>query len=366
MLILDPHAAPEPLTQLDPAQFETIAILKKTASAGRLLAELKGISASIPNQSILINTLALQEAKDSSEIESIVTTQDELFRDNLFPELSGSSSAKEVRRYVEALNVGFGLVRSQGLLTGRHIQEIQSVLKRDTAGYRRLPGTALKNTRGETVYTPPQDPAVILALMSDLERFINEAGVFDADPLVKMALIHHQFESIHPFYDGNGRTGRVINVLYLVQQGLLDIPILYLSRHLVRTKPEYYRLLQGVRDGGGWEEWTLYMLTAVEETARWTIGIVSAIQAALLDYKHRIRAAHKFYSQDLINSLFMHPYTKIEFIARDMAVSRLTAAKYLDALTESGFVEKKRLGRSNYYVNLALYRLLAVDEKASA
>lgn len=354
----------EPLTRLNPARFETTAILKKTASASRLLAELKGVSASIPNQNILINTLALQEAKDSSEIESIITTQDELFRVSLFPEIEGNAAAKEVRRYVQALNAGFDLVRTQGLLTGRHIQQIQFVLKGDTAGYRKLPGTALKNTRGETVYTPPQDPAVILDLMSDLERFINDPDVFDADPLIKMALIHHQFESIHPFYDGNGRTGRVINVLYLVQQGLLGIPILYLSCHLVRTKPEYYRLLQGVRDQNGWEDWTLYMLTAVEETARWTIGVVSAIQAALLDYKHRIRADHKFYSQDLINSLFMHPYTKIDFVAHDINVSRLTASKYLEALTDGGFLEKRRLGRSNYYINTALYGLLAQDEAA--
>ena len=354
-----------PLTDLDPRRFETTAILKKTASAGRLLAELKGVSASIPNQAVLINTLALQEAKDSSEIESIVTTQDELFRENLFPEMEGSASAKEVRRYVQALSIGFDRVQSQGILTNRTILEVQAVLEQNTAGFRRLPGTALKNTLGETVYTPPQDPRKILALMSDLEQFINSPEVFEADPLVKMALIHHQFESIHPFYDGNGRTGRILNVLYLVQQGLLDIPILYLSRFLVRTKPEYYRLLQGVRDGKGWEEWTLYLLTAVEETARQTLNIAGGIQAALLDYKHRIRAGYKFYSQDLINNLFMHPYTKIEFVEQDLAVSRLTASKYLDTLADGGFLEKKRLGRSNYYVNAALYRLLTENEGAS-
>ena len=330
---------PQPLTCLDAARFETTAILKKTASAGRLLAELKGVSASIPNQSILINTLALQEAKDSSEIESIITTQDELFRETLFPEEDGNAAAKEVRRYAQALRVGFGLVGSQGLLTSRHILEIQAVLEQNTAGYRKLPGTALKNTLGETVYTPPQDPALILDLMTDLEMFMNDPDVFDADPLIKMALVHHQFESIHPFYDGNGRTGRILNVLYLVHQGLLDIPILYLSRYLVRTKPEYYRLLQGVRERDGWEDWTLYMLTAVEETARQTIEIVSGIQAALLDYKRRIRAGYKFYSQDLINNLFMHPYTKIEFVEQDMSVSRLTASRYLEALT------RRRLSR---------------------
>ena len=197
-----------PLTHLDPARFETTAILKKTAAAGRLLAELKGVSASIPNQAILINTLALQEAKDSSEIESIITTQDALFRETLFPELD-DGAAKEVRRYAQALHVGFGLVRSQGLLTNRSLLEIQAVLEQNAAGFRKLPGTALKNGRGETVYTPPQELETILSLMADLETFINDPTVFDADPLIKMALIHHQFESIHPFYDGNGRTGRI-------------------------------------------------------------------------------------------------------------------------------------------------------------
>ena len=352
-----------PLTALDPRRFETTAILKKTASAGRLLAELKGVSASILNQAILINTLALQEAKDSSEIESIVTTQDELFRDGLFPESDGgSASAKEVRRYVQALGTGFALVQSQSLLTTRTILEIQAVLEQNTAGYRKLPGTALKNNFGETVYTPPQNPSEILGLMADLERFVNDPDVFEADPLVKMALMHHQFESIHPFYDGNGRTGRILNVLYLVQQGLLDSPILYLSRFLVRTKSDYYRLLQGVHGGEGWEDWTLYMLTAVEETARESLKTVSGIQAALLDYKRRIRTEYKFYSQDLINNLFMHPYTKIEFVEQELKVSRLTASKYLEALTDGGFLEKRRSGRANYYINTALYQLLTQDE----
>lgn len=352
-----------PLTSLDSARFETKAILKKVASAGRLLAELKGVSASIPNQAILINALSLQEAKDSSEIESIVTTQDELFRDSLFPDLDSSAAAKEVRRYGQALRVGFDLVQSQGLLTNNHILEIQATLEQNSAGFRKLPGTALKNNRGETVYTPPQDPAEILALMADLEIFINDPVVFEADPLVKMAILHHQFESIHPFYDGNGRTGRILNVLYLVQQELLDIPILYLSRSLVRTKPEYYRLLQGVRDRTGWEDWTLYLLAAVEETARQSIVTVAQIQSALLDYKRRIRDNYKFYSQDLINHLFMHPYTKTEFVEQDLLVSRVTATKYLEALTAGGFLEKKRLGRSNYYINVALYDLLTADEE---
>lgn len=347
-----------PLESLNPARFDTAPILKRLASASRALAELKGVAASIPNQGILINTLGLQEAKDSSEIENIVTTHDELFKDDVLPEAFANPAAKEVLRYRQALHLGYRLVRETGLITANHIVDIQGELERNNAGFRKLPGTALKTGAGETVYTPPQDPAEIIALMSDLERFINDGERFPADPLIRMALIHHQFESIHPFYDGNGRTGRIMNVLYLVKQGLLDIPVLYLSSHIVRTKADYYRLLQSVREQDQWEEWVLYMLQAVETTAQQTLGTVLAIKDALFDYKHRIRAGHRFYSQDLINNLFIHPYTKIDFIQRDLQVSRLTATKYLEALVEGGFLLKQRQGRSNYYINVALNRIL--------
>ena len=357
----------QPLTRLQSAAFETPAVLKKTATAGRQLAELKGLAASMPNQAILINTLGLQEAKDSSAIENIVTTHDELFRSATYPDLFASPAAKEVRHYVQALRVGYGLVAKTGLLTANHMVEIQTELEQNNAGFRKLPGTALKTPSGAVVYTPPQDPAQIVALMSDLERFINDDSAFEADPLIKMAVVHHQFESIHPFYDGNGRTGRIVNVLYLVNKGLLDIPVLYLSSQIMRSKPDYYRLLQAVREQGDsaavWQEWVLYMLAAVETTAQQTIRTVTDIKAALLDYKHRIRSACKFYSQDLINNLFMHPYTKIEFVERDLKVSRLTATKYLDALAGAGFVQKMKVGRSNYYVNLALNAILTGVEQ---
>lgn len=350
-----------PLQTLDPTRFETSAILKKLNSTSRVLAELKGVASSIPHQGILINTLGMQEAKDSSAIENIVTTHDDLFRDDAFPESGDSLAAKEVLRYRQALHIGFSSVRMKGLLTSNQIIEIQSELERNNAGLRRLPGTTLKDGMGRVVYTPPQSADEIIRLMSELEQFINDDDCFDADPLVKMALIHHQFESIHPFYDGNGRTGRtgrIINVLYLLKCGLLDIPVLYLSRYIVRHKAEYYRLLQAVRDQGCWEDWVLFMLSAVEDTARQTIDTVQAIKQALMDYKHRIRAEHKFYSQDLINNLFTHPYTKIEFVMQDLEVSRLTATRYLDKLAETGFVEKRKIGRSNYYINLALNAIL--------
>lgn len=346
------------LEHLNAERFDTPAILKKLASSSRQLAELKGIAASIPNQGILINTLGLQEAKDSSEIENIVTTHDELFKDDVLPEAFANPAAKEVLRYRQALRLGFDQVHQTGLITANHIIEIQAELERNNAGFRKLPGTALKNAGGETVYTPPQEPAEIVALMGNLERFINDPDCFAADPLIKMALIHHQFESIHPFYDGNGRTGRILNVLYLVKEGLLDVPVLYLSSHIVRTKSDYYHLLQTVRDNDNWEDWVLYMLEAVEQTAGHTIATIHAIKTALFDYKHRIRASYKFYSQDLINNLFTHPYTKIEFVQRDLKVSRLTATKYMEALADDGFVQKHKVGRSNYYINIALNDIL--------
>lgn len=350
-----------PLTDLNPARFDHPDILKGVAAASRQLAELKGVIASMPHAGILINVLGMQEAKDSSAIENIVTTHDELFRDAAFPEEGESAAAKEVLRYRQALKVGFDAVSASGLLTVNHILKVQQELERNDAGFRTVPGTVLKDNTGRTVYTPPR-PDAILHLMTDLERFINDPGAFPADPLIRMALIHHQFESIHPFYDGNGRTGRIVNVLYLLTQRLLDIPVLYMSRHIVRTKSDYYRLLQAVRERDTWEEWVTYMLAAVETTARDGIATVTAIREALLATKHRIRSEHrKIYSQDLINSLFTHPYTKIQFIERDLDVSRITAAKYLDLLAADGILAKQRVGRANYYINLPLTAILTAD-----
>jgi Fic family protein len=347
-----------PLESLESARFDTPAILKKLAQSSRLLAELKGVAASIPNQGVLINTLGLQEAKDSSEIENIVTTHDELFKNDLMPDSVDGSAAKEVLRYRQALRVGFKQVIETDLLTSNHILLIQAELERNNAGFRKLPGTSLKNSQGEVVYEPPQDPDEIVRLMNQLECFINDSSLYSVDPLIKMALIHHQFESIHPFYDGNGRTGRIINVIYLVKERLLNIPVLYLSNYIVRNKSEYYRLLQAVRDDDAWENWVIYMLEAVRDTSEQTIKKIYQIKGALYDYKHRIREKYKFYSQDLINNLFAHPYTKIEYVMRDLNVSRLTATRYLDALAEDGFLEKRKVGRINYYINIALNQIL--------
>lgn len=347
------------LDALTASRFDTAPILKQVGKAARQLAELKGVARSIPNQSILINTLGLQEAKDSSAIESIVTTHDQLYRGDAHLEAITDPAAKEVLRYRTALYVGHQAVQTSGLLSIKHVLEIQQELEGNSAGFRKLPGTKLEDkATNRVVYTPPQDHATIVALMSNLEKFINDDSTFEADPLVKMAILHHQFESIHPFYDGNGRTGRILNVLYLVLKGLLDIPVLYLSRYIVKTKPEYYRLLQDVRDRDTWEEWVMYMLIGIEHTARDAIGVIEAISGALLNTKHRIREGYRFYSQDLINNLFTHPYTKIQFVQRDLKVSRLTATKYLDQLAAGGFLKKQRIGRTNYYINVALLEIL--------
>ena len=352
-----------PLTALDARRFERADILKRLNGASRALAELKGVAASIPNQNILINTLTLQEARDSSAIENIVTTQDDLYRDD-DPSAASGTAIKEVLRYRQALRAGFAQVRDSGLLTLNTVLEIQQQLECNRAGFRKLPGTALRDGEGRLVYEPPQDANEVLRLMRELERFLHDDPAFPADPLVKMALIHHQFESIHPFYDGNGRTGRILNVLYLVKEGLLDIPVLYLSRHIVRSKPDYYRLLQAVRGADAWEDWVLYMLDAVASTAVETVATIRGIQQLLQATKQRVRVDYRFYSQNLINNLFNHPYTRVEFLQRDLGVSRLTATKYLDRLAADGVLEKTRLGRNNYYINRPLFALLSSGEAA--
>ena len=358
-----------------PGLEETPAVLRALAQAHRHLAELKGRAASIPNQGILIDTLAMQEAKASSEIENIVTTQDELFQARAFPENPSSPAAKEVARYADALRHGFGEQRRLGgLLTTTMIITMFQMLKRTDGGFRATPGTALKNDQtGAMVYVPPQDANAIVAHMNALEIFINDdetgedgigqdgggaRGHGELDPLVRMAIIHHQVESIHPFPDGNGRLGRIINVLYLTRTGLLDIPILYLSRFITSRKADYYRLLQSVRDTGDWEPWLLYMLRGVAETAQETLRLIEAIHGLMADFKQRLRADHaRIYSQDLLNNLFRHPYTRIDYVQTELTVSRPTATKYLDELAEGGLLTKHRIGRNTYYINERLVAL---------
>lgn len=355
-----------------PYDLETKAVLKQVNLANKKLAELKGVAQTIPNEVILLSTLTLQEAKDSSAVENIVTTQDDLYKADLDLKQSIiSASAKEVLNYREAIIHGFNIVREHRMLTNNHIKDIQAYLEHNSAGFRSVPGTTLRRNDGTVVYTPPE-PDMINAQMENLESFINDDSLSDQDPLIKMAIIHHQFESIHPFYDGNGRTGRIINILYLVITGLLDLPILYLSRYITHNKIEYYRLIQAIRDAGEnnakqWEDWVLFMLKGVEKTAEETIRLVKGIGDLMNKYKNILRQVFgNRYKHELLNNLFFHPYTKIEFVERDMMVLRKTATKYLNMIVNTGLLHKVKIGKTNYYINTALVELFINRAKAIA
>lgn len=347
-----------PLPLPDTSLLDTREVWVALKDAHRQLAELKGLCESLPNQGILLDTLTIQEAKDSSEIENIITTHDQLFASQ--PGAAVTPAAKEVRHYVSALRVGYEAVRASGLIRLDTILSVQAELEQNRAGLRKLPGTVLRNeASGRVIYEPPQDAAEVEKLMGNLVDFIH-AEDDGLDPLLRMAIAHHQFESIHPFYDGNGRTGRILNQLILQREGLLDLPVLYLSRYITTTKPDYYRLLQSVREEGRWTEWCLYMVRGVGVTSRSAIGLVKSLRELMLATKRSLRErVPKLYSQDLLNNLFRHPYTKIEFVERELDVSRITAAKYLDRLTSEGFVTKRKIGKSNFYINGPLFDLLS-------
>lgn len=330
--------------------------------AHRRLAELKGVAPLLPNQDILLNTLALQEAKDSSALENIITSHDELFKQELDIPQFNNAAAKEVGRYSEALKLGYERILSNRQLTLDDLIAIQAalVIGEPGPGIRTRPGTKVVNrATGEVVHTPPQDYDQIVELLEMLLVFYNQATDQSYDPLIRMALIHHQFEKIHPFYDGNGRTGRIINLLYLVQHGLLDLPILYLSRYIVRNKPAYLAHFRADQADDNWEAWLNFMLHGVELTATETIETIHGLRNLMVDYQERIKAQlPKIYSLDLLNTLFKHPYTKIDFVIRDVRVRRAAAARYLDALASEGFLEKQKLWRSSYYINQPLFELL--------
>lgn len=350
--------------------FDTTPILKKLITAHRELALLNGICGSLPNQAVLVHTLALQEAKDSSEIENIITTHADIYTAIANPEFNDVKPAtKEVLHYVDAIMRGFHSYKQKGVLSLGCIEEIQAAIELNNAGLRKLPGTALVNDRtNEIVYEPPM-PNEIPELMDNFLLFFNDDSAWTADPLVKMAILHYQFESIHPFYDGNGRTGRILNIIYLLHEGLLDYPVLYLSRYININKGLYYRYLQSVRVQGSreqWEGYVLFMLDGIIRTSRLTSALITSLRNMMEEYKHRIRDSHpSFYSQDLINTLFSYPYTRISILKDRLGVSYLTARKYLDALVEDNLLDKIRLGRDSYYVNVSMMRLLADSDTDS-
>ena len=329
-------------------------IQKALVLAHRCLAELKGIVHTIPNQKILLLNLTLQEAKDSSAIENIITTQDSMYKYKIQSDLTNTAN-KEVYGYSSALEICYEKVKNENGISRNTILQIQRFIEPKKAGFRKVPGTILKDeATKQTVYTPPS-PEKIPELMSQLEKFMNTNSM---DPLIKMAVIHHWFESIHPFYDGNGRTGRVINILYLIVKGLLESPILYLSRYILHNRSDYYKLLKQVREQEKWENWILYILKGVSAISKDTIQLVKEIDELFKEYKNIIRTNHKFYSHDLINNIFTYPYTKVKLLQKDMKISRATAVRYLDALAVSGMLKKSKIGKENYYINTKLFNLL--------
>ena len=338
-------------------EVETKEILRLAAKTSASLGELKGICKIIPNEQILLNLLPLQEAKSSSEIENIFTTQDDLHIARIDKRLQ-TPATKEVQSYVGALMYGFSQVSSSQQLNNKTIIDIQKKLLNTNHSFRIKKGTVIGREDGSVIYIPPQDNKHILDLMGNLEQFINDNSFSEYDPLIKMAIIHHQFETIHPFYDGNGRVGRIINILYLYKQGYLDLPILYLSRYIIRQKNEYYRLLQEVRDKHNWQDWIVFILKGIFFTSIETIHFISRIKILMEHYKKTIRLKlPQIYSQDLIDALFKYPYTKISFISKDLNKSRITVTKYLDKLTEYNLLKKVSKGRTNYYFNNSLIDL---------
>jgi len=338
---------------------ETINILRQATKAAAALAELKGIAKIIPNQTMLVNAIVLQEAKDSSEIENIITTQDELYKAIAIDKPNISDSTKEVVNYRKAIFLGFNLIEKQGFLSINDIIRIQQVLVGNSAGIRNLPGTVLKNSNsGEVVYTPPQDEIEIKDLLSNFINHFNQAEQ-SLSPLINLAVFHYQFESIHPFYDGNGRTGRILNILYLIMNKLIDIPILYLSSYIIENKSEYYKLLQRTNATDEWEEWILFILKAIENTAIKTIEKINAIRKSLDTTIEKVQLnAPKIYRKELVELLFEQPYAKIDFVVNKLQVERKAASRYLKELERIGILNSQKIGRETLYINIELVEIL--------
>ena len=338
------------------AEIETAVVLKKAISASRAMAELKGMAERMPNQAMLIDSLVLQEARASSEIENILTTNDEIFKAASDDALPASPEAKEVLRYRQALNHGFREIKTRPLATGLFV-EIAQLIKETQFDIRRTPGTRIANGKGETIYTPPEGNTVIRDKLRELENFMHADDGLDA--LVKMALMHYQFEAIHPFPDGNGRTGRILNILYLVDKGLLNLPVLYLSRYIIDNKAAYYEGLRRVTEEGAWQDWVLYMLDAIEQTSVRTQQQITDILALMETVRQEVqREAPGIYSMDLIEQIFRQPYCKIQFLERAGLGTRQTCAKYLRELEKLGVLAGQKIGREVYFINSRLFTLL--------
>lgn len=360
-MTFDPKIPYNDLPPLPPkVDVETRTILKQTIAARSALAELKGLGTTIPNQALLVDSLILQEARASSEIENIITTNDALFRAFTAKTKQIDPATKEVLRYREALWKGYNTLKKRPILSTNLFVELVQTIKEHTGGIRRIPGTAVANAAtGKVLYTPPEGETLIRDHLKHMEEFIHARD--DMDPLVKLALVHYQFEAIHPFPDGNGRTGRIINILFLIQQGLLDLPVLYLSKSIIERKNDYYRLLRQVTEKDSWEPWILFMLKAVEETAVFTRERILAIRTLMNETmetaKEKLPA--RVYSKELIETIFRQPYTKGQFLVDTGIAQRKTAAEYLRALEKVGILKSTKLGKETLYLNKGLYDLLS-------
>lgn len=353
--------APHNLAKLPPdrEKVETIDVLRSANKAALAIAELKGIAQTIPNQNMLVNAVVLQEAKDSSEIENIITSTDELYEALASNKSQSKSEIKEVVNYRRSIFIGYEIIQNQGFLRVNDIINIQQDLIENNAGIRSTPGTVLKNDKtGEIVYTPPQDKAEIQELLTNFIKHFNENET-ELSPLINLAILHYQFESIHPFYDGNGRTGRILNILYLILNNLLEIPILYLSSYIIKNKGEYYKRLNAVNKNEEWENWILYMLKAIEVTSKQTIKQIQSIRELLYNTIIEVKEkAPKIYSKELVENIFEQPYTKIEYITNKLGVERKAASRYLRKLKEIGILESKKVGKEIIYINKGLITLL--------
>ncbi|MFA6262289.1 MAG: Fic family protein [Bacteroidia bacterium] len=347
------------LPLLPPKLTLTPKVYNKAIQANKALAELKGMTGLIPNPVIILDSLVLREARDSSAIENIVTTQDELYKAYSVGNTDLNAAVKEVLNYKQAMWLGYELIKKKKLITTRELMKIQECLMGNNAGIRNQPGTALKQVRtGKVIYTPPFGKDIIQDKLKNLEEYINGTNE-DMDPLIRMGIMHYQFESIHPFYDGNGRTGRILNVLYLIHEGLLELPILYLSSFIIKQKKQYYKGLNNVRQNRNWEEWIVYMLESVAYSATDTIKTIRGIKLLLEKTIEKVKLKRpKIYSKELVEVLFHQPYARISALEDQLGITRFTASKYLKDLEKIGVLKGEKVGRDMLYINIDLFNLL--------
>ncbi|MCW3076990.1 MAG: addiction module protein [Bacteroidetes bacterium] len=340
------------------AKLESVKILRQLVKSSVALAELKGTAKILPNPQILLNAVILKEARASSEIENVITTQDKLYQALSSKGVMPDSATKEVLRYREAMLHGFRFIKKKGFLSTNAIIEIQKILEENNAGIRKLPGTALRNAAtGKVIYVPPDNADVLNRLMRNLEEYLNTEN--DISPLIKMAVQHYQFESIHPFYDGNGRTGRILNVLYLILHKQLETPVLYLSDYIINHKADYYRLLQEVRVKNNWEAWIIYILKGIEHTANETIAQVNSIDKVFSKTLELVKnKLPNSYSKELVELLFEQPYCKAEYLIQRLGISRITASKYLKELEKIKILKSRQVWKETLYINVILFDLL--------